>query len=350
MDERTPYVVIGSSSFTGSHIVDALLADGLECVVGVGRSPEANPLYLPYARWGTDRFMYHQIDLVHQADELVQLLDDMKPACVINVAALSEVEFSNHHPVEYFQTNCLGIVKLCNHLRTKDYLRKYIHISTAEVYGSSEVPLDESAPLWPSTPYAVSKAATDMYLATLRQNFDFPVTLVRSTNVYGRYQQLFKIIPRTAIYLNQKKTIELHGGGNLVRSWLHVRDVASGILAIARLSAADFIYHFTDSNSPTIRELVAIICQMMGYEFEEATKDVAVRLGQDSRYTLNDSKARTQLGWAPAVPFFEGIQEVVSWISDNWAEIVREPHVYVHKQRYDIAGCHGVSSTEQIRQ
>lgn len=332
MSDPVPYIVIGSSSFTGSHIVDALLADGASCVVGVGRSPEPGALYLPYARWGSERFAYHQIDLVRQAGELARLMDDLQPACVINVAALSEVELSNHRPVEYYETNCLGVVKLCNHLRTREYLRKYIHISTAEVYGSSETPLEESAPMRPSTPYAASKAAADMYLASLRQNFDFPVTLVRSTNVYGKHQQLFKIIPRTAIYLKEGKGLELHGGGTLVRSWLHVRDAASGVMALAQQPDTDFIYHFTDSNAPTIRELVQKICRMMGRDFESAVTDVPMRLGQDSRYTLDDSKARRELGWSPTVPFDDGVQEVVSWVSDNWAEIAQEPRSYIHKE------------------
>ena len=324
------YAVIGSNCFTGSHIVDALLEDPSNFVLGFSRSPESNPIYLPYKKKGQQNFKFFQVN-IRETEKLMFLLDEHQPFCVINVAALSEVGLSNHSPVEYFQTNTLGVVQLCNQLRTRKYLERYIHISSAEIYGSCPEALLEDAPLYPSTPYAVSKAAADMYLLTLFKNFNFPVNLIRSTNVYGRHQQLFKIIPRTFIYLKQGKKIELHGGGKAVKTWLHIRDVVDGILKTLHLGKPGDIFHFADVHSIAIDDLVRMICKITGHDYATATQVVGERLGQDARYLLDYGKAGRELGWKPQVSIEQGLKETQIWIDENWSEVIHEPLTYVHK-------------------
>jgi dTDP-glucose 4,6-dehydratase len=324
-------VVIGSNCFTGSHIVDGLLDEGKYSVVGVSRSPEANHIYLPYKRRETADFHFCRIDLVREFPRLLGLLREVQPRVVINVAALSEVALSNERPAEYFETNTLGVVRLCDFLRTCSFLERYVHISSAEVYGACDHAVEEDAPFNPSTPYAVSKAAADMYLKTLMDLFRFPATLIRSTNVYGKHQQLYKIIPRTVIFLRQGKPIELHGGGGAVKSFVHIRDVVRGTLAALR-GGCTGTYHFSSSGTRTVAEVVREVCELMGHDFERATRRVPERLGQDSRYWLDCSKALRELGWAPQVPFRDGVKEVIRWIEDNWTEIQKEPLTYVHKE------------------
>jgi dTDP-glucose 4,6-dehydratase len=324
------YAVIGSNSFTGSHIVDALLGGQGNRVVGLSRSPEYKDFLLPYKRRSTDNFCFYQIDMVRRFHDLVRLLDEIKPHIVINVAALSEVALSNQQPVEYFETNTLSVVKLCNHLRSCSYLERYVHISSAEVFGSCDAAVTEDMSFHPSTPYAVSKAAADMYLNTLLKNFGFPVIITRSTNVYGRHQQLFKIIPRTVIYLKLGKTIELHGGGHAVNSFIHVRDVARGVMQAAERGIPG-TYHFTVAGDQTIADIVRQICICMGQDFESSTRTVGERLGRDARYWLDCSKAKRELGWMPEVDFEWGVREVIEWVEENWQEIQREPLVYIHK-------------------
>ena len=327
---RKLYVVIGSNCFTGSHIVDALLNDPDNQVIGVSRSPEYKDFLLPYKQRSATNFRFHQIDIVRRFDELIRLLDEVKPPFVINVAALSEVALSYERPAEYFETNTLAVARLCNYLRTCSYLERYVHISSAEIFGSCAEPVKEDAPFRPSTPYAVSKAAADMYLDTLLKNFNFPVTITRSTNVYGKHQQLYKIIPRTAIYLKLGKTIELHGGGKAMKSFIHIRDVVRGvILAIERGKLGT--YHFTVASDQTVADIVRQICTWMGYDSESATRVVGERLGQDPRYWLDCSKAVRELGWSPRVAFNDGVKEVIAWIEDNWEAVIEEPLVYIHK-------------------
>lgn len=331
MSRGRPVVVIGSNCFTGGHLVDALLEEPGNSVVGISRSPEKTALFLPYKARRTPNFRFEQVDLVREPERLRNVLDEHEPEYVINVAALSEVNLSNFQPLEYFQTNTLGVVNLCSWLRTRPYLRRYVHVSSAEVYGACAHPVTEAAPLNPSTPYAVSKAASDMYLLTLRQNFGFPVTLIRSTNVYGKHQQLYKIIPRSVIYVKQGRKIELQGGGKAVKSFVHIRDVTHGVLRVLASETPAPVYHFSTRNEMTVAEVVGMVCGLMGRDPAASTVGVGDRVGQDARYCLDWSKAAREFGWAPEVSFEQGVKEVVSWVEEYWREILQEPQEYVHK-------------------
>jgi dTDP-glucose 4,6-dehydratase len=324
------FAVIGSNCFTGSHFVDALLERPESEVIGISRSPQKSALYLPYLARDLSRFRFQQGNLVREPAGVVAALDAFRPDVVINTAALSEVALSHDRPLEYFRTNTLGTTELAFQLKKRDYLKRYVHISSAEIYGSCPSAIPEDAPLRPSTPYAVSKAAADMYLLTLKKNFEFPVTLIRSTNVYGRHQQLFKIIPRTVIYLKQNRTIELHGGGAAVKSFIHIRDVVDGTLKVLEADQPSEIYHFSSRQSDTIAEVVGLICRLMGRDSAASVRTVGERLGQDARYTLDFTKAKKELGWEPQIPFERGVQEMIAWIESEWSQIQKESLEYVH--------------------
>ncbi len=331
MSDIQKYVVIGSNCFSGSALVDALLEDPSNLVVGISRSPEKSALYLPYQARQTKNFKFYQLDLVRQPGELISLLDEIEPAYIINYAALSEVYISNQSPVDYFNINTSAVVNLCNQLRERKYLKFYVHISSAEIYGPCQKPVTESAPLNPTTAYAVSKAAADFYLLTAFKHFSFPVIIIRSTNVYGKHQQLYKIIPRTAINLTEGKKIELHGGGKVARIFIHIRDVSRGIIKAMQYGKPGNIYHFSTDNRYSIAEVIERMCQLMGYDFKASTVIVEGRPGQDSQYLLDYSKSKIELGWSPQVLFDDGLREVISWVRDNWQDISGEPHTYIHK-------------------
>ncbi len=182
----------------------------------------------------------------------------------------------------------------------------------------------------PSTPYAVSKAGADMHLNVLMRNYGFPATLIRSTNVYGQHQQLFKIIPRVVINIKQGKLIELHGGGKAIKSFIHIRDVVDGLM-LAMGKGSPGTYHFSVLNNDTVADVVATTCKLMGRSFSDVTRTVGERLGQDARYWLDCEKAKKELGWTPKVSFESGVKEVIEWIEKNWEEVKTLPHAYQHK-------------------
>lgn len=324
-------LVIGSNSFSGSDYIDLLLEKGGYEVMGISRSPEKSALFLPYKRHGNKHFSFHQIDLNYDADKLETLLANFQPEYIVNFAAQSEVGPSWDHPEHWFQTNAVGTTKLANLLKDLSYLKRYVHISSPEVYGTCEGNVKEEAPLNPSTPYAASKAAADLSLFTFAKNFPFPLVLIRATNVYGAHQQLFKIIPRTAIYLRLGKTIELHGGGVAVKSYIHIRDVSKGTLQAMEKGRKGEIYHFSPDQGVAVKDVVKTICDKMGVDFQKATTIAPERLGQDKAYTIDSTKARREFGWVPEVSLDEGISRTVAWVDSYFAEIEKEPLHYIHK-------------------
>lgn len=326
------YVVIGSNSFTGGWMVDELLANPENLIVGVSRSSEKSELYLPYKSHQLDsKFLFRQCNVVTEFEKLMEIIDDFKPDIVINYAAETEVYQSQLTPVEYFETNTVAVVHLCHELSKRTYLRRYIHISSAEVYGPCSSPVRESTPPMPTTPYAVSKLGADFYLMALFRHSEFPVIIIRSTNVYGKHQQLYKIIPRTIIRLTRGEQIELHNGGTFIRPFIHVADACNGVLAAVDKGTTGQIYNFTAECTLTVSEVVRLICQKMGYDFEASTVSVEERTGHDRCYLLDDSLARGHLGWRPQVPFDEGVDEVITWIKECWEAIQTEPLIYQHK-------------------
>lgn len=169
-------------------------------------------------------------------------------------------------------------------------------------------------------------------LFTLVKNFNFPLIMIRSTNVYGAHQQLFKIIPRSVIFLKKGKTIELHGGGEAVKSYIHIRDISRGELLAMLNGKNGQIYHLSPSDSGiAIKNVVRMICDEMGMDFNSAAMTVAERIGQDKAYIIDSQKARRELGWIPTIQINVGLRDVVLWVEANWNEISGQPLEYLHK-------------------
>lgn len=332
MNNTRKIAVIGSNSFSGSDFVDLLLEDKSNDVIGLSRSSEeeTGDLFLPYKRHKNSSFKFYQFDLNKNTKEIAKALDSFKPDFIVNFAAQSEVAPSWVSPWDWFETNVTALSRLCHHLKDAKYLKRYVHISSPEVYGTCHG-IKEDAVLNPSTPYAVSKAAADMFLQSLFRQYHFPVVFVRSTNVYGAHQQLFKIIPRSIINIKMQKTIELHGGGEAVKSYIHIRDISRGEFSVMEKGKPGEIYHLSPQKGIKVKEAVQMICARMRVPFEKATKKVAERPGQDSIYEIDSLKARQEFGWAPQVTMEEGISEVIDWVNKNWTVIQRLPHDYIHQ-------------------
>ena len=323
-------IVIGSNSFSGSDFIDLLLEKRTYDVIGVSRSPEKSPLFLPYKKRPLNHFRFIQIDINKNLDTLDRLLDEFQPEYIVNFAAQSEVAPSWQFPHHWFQTNAVAITQLANILKNKKFLKRYVHISSPEVYGTCEGNVPETMPVNPSTPYAASKAAGDFSLFTFYKNFAFPLVMIRATNVYGAHQQLFKIIPRSAIYIKQGKPIELHGGGNAVKSYIHIRDVSEGELCAMEQGRPGEIYHLSPDTGVAVKDVVRLICNQLNVPFEVATKIVAERLGQDKAYTIDSSKARKEFHWKPKIPLKDGITSVINWITRDFDQILQQKLEYMH--------------------
>jgi len=308
--------VIGSNSFSGSHFVDYAIEKELD-VIGISRSLEPSPVFLPYKKRANSTFRFYQMDLNHNLSEIMKIIQNFQPGCVVNFAAQSMVGESWQNPEHWYQTNVVANIKFHDRLRQCEFLKKYVHISTPEVYGSCEGLVQENTNYNPSTPYAVSRAAADMSLKSFYDAYDFPVVFTRAANVYGPGQQLYRIIPRAILYFMLGKKLQLHGGGHSVRSFIHIRDVADGTLRVARNGVPGEIYHLSTTRSISIRSLVQMTAEQMELSFEDNVEDVGERMGKDAAYLLDSTKAREALGWKDQINLEQGIEETIAWVKDN---------------------------------
>jgi dTDP-glucose 4,6-dehydratase len=325
-------LVLGANSFSGQDFVDLALDNPAYNVIGVSRSVERGALFLKYKlRSDLSRYRYHQLDMNGDGNALLDLVNQEKPDYIVNFAAQSEVAPSWEHPEHWFQTNTVALAKLVNYLRKESFLKRYLHVSSPEAYGTCVGRVTEETPDNPSTPYAASKAAADMILKVYQKQYGFPLLTVRATNVYGARQQLFKIIPRSVIYIKKGKKISLHGGGVAVKSYIHIRDVSRGELSILEHGKIGERYHISPDQGIAVRDVVKRICDLQGVSFEDATEVVAERPGQDAAYIIDSAKARSELGWKPTISTDAGIEDTVSWVNQYWSEIQNLPLEYLHK-------------------
>jgi len=329
---KTKIIVIGSNSFSGSDFIDLLLEDQNTSVIGISRSPEKSDLFLPYKRHQFSDYRFYQLDLNKDIKQIVEIIGNFNPGYIVNFAAQGEVAPSWENPGQWFQTNAVSITNLVSQIKSLPDLKKYVHISSPEIYGSCKGSITEDASYNPSTPYAASKAAGDLSLMTFYKQYGFPLVIIRSTNVYGAHQQLFKIIPRSIIYIKSGKNILLHGGGKAIKSYIHIRDISKGEFSAMKHGKTGEIYHLSPDTAISIKDLVKLICERLCVNFETMTKSVDERPGQDAAYVIDSTKARSEFGWKPTISIGNGVDRVIQWIEKNWQQIQKEPLEYIHKE------------------
>jgi dTDP-glucose 4,6-dehydratase len=331
MTTKAKFLVIGSNSFSGAYFCDHLAAQGYD-VIATSRSDEPHEAFLPY-KWkknpGSVRFK--RIDINSDLDALDALLKSERPTHIVNFAAQSMVGESWLYPDHWMMTNVVSTVRLHERLRHYDGLDRYVHVTTPEVYGSTEGWVKEDTHFNPSTPYAVSRAASDMSLRTYFQTYQFPVLFTRAANVYGPGQQLYRIIPRTIYAAMTGEKLRLDGGGKSVRVFIHMRDVSDATLRIALNGQLGSTYHISGYELVSIRTAVETILSTLGKKFDNCVELGPERPGKDTAYTLDSIKLRTELGWQDKISLAEGIADTIDWMRKFEAELPKLPAKYIHK-------------------
>lgn len=333
MAEAKRILVIGSNSFSGASFAAYAIKAGWE-VFGVSRSPEPHDCFLPY-KWlepeQREAFSFRQLDIRENATEIAALAAQNDIPYVVNFAALGMVAESWQYPIDYYNTNLVGNVSLHEALRTVEGLKKYVHVSTPEVYGNTDGLIDESSPLNPSTPYAASRAACDIHLKTFQDEYGFPVVWTRAANVFGPGQQPFRIIPRVILCHRLGQTLQLHGGGASVRSFIHIDDVAKATLSIMADSPIGETYHLSTDRFVSIKGIAELICQRLNIDLSEIAEIAPDRPGKDHAYLLDSALCRKRFGWTAEHSLEQGIDETIAWV-DRWLDSIKnQPLGYIHK-------------------
>lgn len=226
---------------------------------------------------------------------------DMEPVdYIVNFASASLVAESWERPWDWMQVNGTDTTGLM--YRAQGKCKRFIHVSTPEVYGSTPGWVTEKYTNWqPSTPYAVSRAAGDMMLKAYHRAYGFPMIITRTANIYGKGQQDYRIIPKALQAKLRGESLPLHGDGSSVRSFIHIRDACEATYQICKEGQVGETYHISTNKAHSIKEVV----EMIGCKYEPATE----RLGKDQAYLLNSDKLR-DMGWQDKITLEEGLCEL----------------------------------------
>ena len=240
---------------------------------------------------------------------------------VLHFAAESHVDRSITGAADFVSTN-VGGTQILLQAALEHQVGKFVHVSTDEVYGTIEHgSWTEDHLLEPNSPYSAAKAGSDLIARAYHRTHGLNVCITRCSNNYGPYQFPEKVIPLFVTNLLDGRQVPLYGDGLNVRDWLHVDDHCRGIALVAEGGRAGEIYNIGGGTELTNRQLTELLLSATGRDWS-SVNPVADRLGHDRRYSVDIGKIATELGYAPAVPFAEGIAETIDWYRDrrDWWE------------------------------
>ena len=332
MVTSSPILVLASNSFSGSSFVDHLLTAGYK-VIGVSRSAETPSIFALYKNHKNyENFIFKQADLNKDLNVISEIVIKHQIEYIFNFAAQSMVAQSWDSPEDWYQTNVVSLSLLGNLLVKEKSIKKFVHFTTPEVYGSTSGWLKESFDFAPSTPYAISRAAGDWHLKALFENNGFPVIFTRAANVYGQGQQLYRIIPRTILSALTGQKLPLHGGGKSIRSFIHIDDVSTALETIMKSGVNGDSYHISTNEMISIFELVQSLADLLKVDVEELVELGPERPGKDFAYQLSSEKIRDELGWVDKIDLNAGLASTLGWAKLN-LDILRDlPINYQHKR------------------
>ncbi|HTY58813.1 MAG TPA: dTDP-glucose 4,6-dehydratase [Bacteroidota bacterium] len=257
---------------------------------------------------------------------------------VVHFAAESHVDRSIAGAAVFVTTNVLGTQVLLDAAREQK-VDRFLHVSTDEVYGSlgSSGKFTESTPLHPNSPYAASKAASDLLVLAAVHTFGFPAVVTRCSNNYGPYQFPEKLIPLMIANATDGKPLPVYGEGVNVRDWLFVRDHCSAIDAVLGRGRIGEVYNIGGNNESRNIDIVKLLLSMLGKP-ESLITYVKDRPGHDLRYAIDASKIMNELGWKPSVTFPQGLKQTVDWYVKHepwWRGIISGAYREYYREMYE---------------
>ncbi len=326
-------LIIGSNSFAGSDFVDYLLTKNFK-VYGVSRNKEIDKEHLRYKNnKKLNNFKFYKINLNFKKDiiKLTKIIKKYKIKYLANFAAQGMVAESWINPQDWYLTNVVSnsilIKEIC-----KLRIKKYLSFSTPEVYGNTLTLMKESNIFAPNTPYAISRAAQDFNLLAYYKTYNFPVVFTRAANIYGPYQQSYRIIPKVIISILTNKKIPIHGKGDTLRSFIYMPDVSRALYKIL-LDKKNLgeTFHISSKRFISILELTKLINKLMNVK-NKNIYHVKERDGKDLKYTLNSNKIRNNYSWSEKTNLEEGIINTINWIKKNLNYFKKASLKYSHKK------------------
>ena len=284
-----------------------------------------------------DRYSFVRGDICDR-DEVTGTMKKYDIDAVVHFAAESHVDRSIHGAAVFVTTNVLGTQVLLDAAREQK-VGKFLHVSTDEVYGSlgATGKFTESSPLHPNSPYAASKAGSDLLVLAAAHTFGFPAVITRCSNNYGPYQFPEKLIPLMIANATDDKPLPVYGEGANVRDWLFVRDHCTALDAVLERGRSGEVYNIGGDSECRNIDIVRLLLGILRKP-ESLITFVKDRPGHDLRYAIDASKIMSELGWAPAVTFEQGLQRTVEWYIKHepwWRGIISGAYKQYYREMYE---------------
>ena len=314
------YLITGGAGFIGSACCRRLLQDKRNKIVNV------DCLY-PCSTANSDVTTTHDNfvfigENIKNTAAILTALQTYNIDVIIHFAAQSHVDTSFTNPMLYSQDNILGTHSLLEASRQYGKLRRFIHISTDEVYGenkrSDTSAKTEESLLQPTNPYAASKAAAEMLTHAYRESYGLPVIIVRSNNIYGPGQYPEKVVPRFVLQLLENKPVTIAGSGEQLRSFLYVEDAVDAVLTITDKGTIGEVYNISSKAELSILKLAHLLIDIL--HPDNPNPNDFIRFGpdrnfNDQRYWIESTKL-ANLGWTQNTAFEDGIRKTIDWFKN----------------------------------
>ena len=334
-------LITGGAGFIGSNLIHNVIDQpGITKLVNLDCLTYAGHLANLEAVSRHPKYVFEQVDLRDKAETL-RVVQQHAITQVMHLAAESHVDRSITGPGDFIHTNVVGtfnLLEACracwsSELGTRNSARRFLHVSTDEVYGSLGATglFTETTPYAPNSPYSSSKASSDLLVRAYHHTYGLDTVITNCSNNYGPFQFPEKLIPVVIQSVLARKPIPVYGDGMNVRDWLYVRDHAEALWLVLNQGKAGETYNIGGHNEWANLPIVQLICDtvdefapQLGCGSRKLITFVKDRPGHDRRYAIDASKIQRELGWTPAHQFEGGIRETIRWYLDHqdWVRTV----------------------------
>lgn len=305
--------VTGGAGFIGSNFVHFLTQKTQEEIIVLDKLTYAADL-------NNLKPLNTQVVHVELEDRLwlKQIFDEYKPTKIFHFAAESHVDNSIKDVMPFIESNIIGTVNLLQ--LSNDYsVDMFHHISTDEVYGSlgyNDSSFTEETPYDPQNPYSASKAASDHFVIAFHNTYGLPIKITNCSNNYGPRQNTEKLIPKTITNILQKKKIPVYGKGENIRDWIYVEDHCEAIYEVFNKGKVGEKYNIGGECEVRNIDLIKTILNLLNSS-EELIEYVNDRPGHDLRYSIDNAKVKTEIGWQPKHTLEQGLNKTINWYKND---------------------------------
>ena len=333
-------LITGGAGFIGSAVVRRAIAEGHEVVNLDALTYSANLENVADVA-DSPRYAFEHVD-VADGPAVARVFAHHRPDAVMHLAAESHNDRAIEDPLSFVRSNVMGTAVLLDAARSHwnglsgpaKAAFRFHHVSTDEVFGAlgEEGAFSETTPYNPNSPYSASKAGADHLVRAWGRTFGLPIVLTNCANNYGPYQFPEKLIPTVILRALEGKTIPVYGDGRQVRDWLHVDDHADALLLVLEKGRLGETYLIGGDSTQRNIEVVRTLCEHLdrlapaNNPHADRITFVTDRPGHDFRYSIDATKLKDELGWAPRTPLGDGLAETVRWYVENhaWCQGIRD--------------------------